>query len=165
MSWKRAVILGFVGLLALSAPGMPAWGPPAASGEARAAEFETSPLMVITLRGRFPLTVELAVTADQRRQGLQYRRFLAADSGMLFDFGETAPAAMWMLNTPIPLDMVFIDAAGWVAHVAENTTPHSLDVISSEGPVRAVLEVAAGTAERLAIRKGSRIQHPLFGGR
>jgi hypothetical protein len=165
MSWKRALIVGIAGLLALAAPALPGGGPLAGQGEARAAEFETSPLTIVTLRGRFALTGELAVTADQRRQGLQYRRFLAADSGMLFDFGETAPAAMWMLNTPIPLDMVFIDAAGWVTHVAENTTPYSLDVIPSDGPVRAVLEVAAGTAQRLAIRKGARIQHPLFEGR
>jgi len=138
--------------------GQPAWG-----GEARAAEFDTTDITIVTLRGRFPFRVELALDEDQRRQGLQFRRALAADAGMLFDFGETAPISMWMLNTPIPLDMVFFDDAGRVTGVAENTTPFSTAVISSEGPARGVLEVAAGTARRLGIRTGARILHPMFG--
>lgn len=158
-------MLGFVGLIALAAGGLAGERLPAAVGTARAAEFATDQLTLVTLRGRFPFTVEMALTPAQRGQGLQYRPALAADAGMLFDFGETAPVAMWMLNTPIPLDMLFIDAAGWVVRVAERTTPYSLDVIESGQPVRAVLEVAGGTAERLAIRKGSRVLHPLFGDR
>ena len=164
MPWKRVLLAGIAGIVVLGAAGLPGSPPSPAAGAAWAAEFATGPLIVITPRGRFPFTVEMALTAEQRSQGLQFRRFLAADAGMLFDFGETAPVAMWMLNTPIPLDMVFVDAAGWVVRVVENTTPHSLDVISSEEPVRGVLEVAAGTAGRLAIRKGSRIEHPRFGG-
>lgn len=162
MWWKRAVVIGILGLVALAAPGLSGSGWLPWDGPARAAEFETGPLTIVTLRGRFPFTVELAVTAAQRRQGLQHRRFLAADHGMLFDFGHDEPVTMWMINTPIPLDMIFIDAAGRVTHVAENTTPYSLDLIPSGGPVRAVLEVAGGTAARLGIRKGSRIQHPMF---
>lgn len=165
MSWNRLALLGFVGLVALAAAGLAGERLPAAIGTARAAEFATDQLTIVTLRGRFPFAVEMAVTPEQRSQGLQYRQVLAANAGMLFDFGETAPVAMWMLNTPIPLDMLFIDAAGWVVRVAERTTPYSLDVIESGQPVRAVLEIAGGTAERLAVRKGSRILHPLFGGR
>lgn len=141
-------------------PSFPGWP---GIGAARAVTFDTTAITLVTVRGRFDLRVELALTAEQRRQGLQFRPSLAADAGMLFDFGETAPVSMWMLNTPIPLDMVFFDAAGRIVRVVENTTPFSTAIISSEEPVRGVLEVAAGTADRLAIRKGSRILHPMFG--
>ena len=149
-------------LLVTAAVGFVPAGPPPWAGEARAAQFETAAITVVTTRGRFPFRVELALTEDQRRQGLQFRQSLAADAGMLFDFGETAPVSMWMLNTPISLDMVFFDAAGRVVHVVEGTIPLSTDIIASGGPVRGVLEVAAGTARRLAIRKGARILHPMF---
>lgn len=163
MVFLRAVLLigGF--LLIPIAAGLAPGGLLPWMGEARAAQFETAAITLVTPRGRFPFRVELAIEEDQRRQGLQFRRSLAADAGMLFDFGETAPVSMWMLNTPVPLDMIFFDAAGRVTHVVEDTTPLSTDVISSGGPVRGVLEVAAGTARRLAIRKGGRILHPMFG--
>lgn len=165
MSWKRLfAVAGLAGLLAAAGPGLSDGSGWIAGGPARAAEFETSALTVVTVRGRFPFTVEMAITGEQRSQGLQFRGYMAADAGMLFDFGRSEPVTMWMVNTPIPLDMVFIDAAGWVTHVAENTTPYSLDLIDSGGPIRAVLEVAAGTAKRLGIHKGARVQHPLFNG-
>jgi hypothetical protein len=164
MACCRAVLLIAGGLLLLPiAAGFAPGGSPSWMGEARAAGFETAAITVVTTRGRFPFRVELALDEDQRRQGLQFRRELAADAGMLFDFGETAPISMWMLNTPIPLDMVFFDAAGRVTHVVENTTPLATDIIASGGPARGVLEVAAGTVRRLAIRKGARILHPMFG--
>ncbi len=163
MVFLRAVLL-IGGLLLLPlATGLAPGGLLPWTGEARAAEFETGAVTLVTPRGRFPFKVELAINEDQRRQGLQFRRSLAADAGMLFDFGETAPVSMWMLNTPIPLDMIFFDAAGRVTHVVEDTTPLSTDVITSGGPVRGVLEVAAGTARKLAIRKGGRLLHPMFG--
>ncbi len=162
MTYLRAVLLiGGLLLIPIAAGSIPGGLLPWA-GEARAAQFETDAITLVTPRGRFPFKVELALNEDQRRQGLQYRRSLAPDAGMLFDFGETAPVSMWMLNTPIPLDMIFFDAAGRITHVVEDTTPLSTDVISSGGPVRGVLEVAAGTARRLGIRKGARILHPLF---
>jgi hypothetical protein len=162
MACYRAVLLiGGLLLLPLAA-GIDPGGLPSWMGEARAAGFETAAITVVTPRGRFAFRVELALDENQRRQGLQFRRSLAADAGMLFDFGETAPVSMWMLNTPISLDMVFFDAAGRVTQVVENTPPLSTDTIASDGPVRGVLEVAAGTAQRLALRKGARILHPMF---
>jgi len=159
----RAVLLIVGGVLLLPvAAGLAPGGPSSWTGEASAAEFETGVLTLVTPRGRFPFKIELATNEDQRRQGLQFRRSLAADAGMLFDFGETAPVSMWMLNTPISLDMVFFDAAGRVTQVVEDTTPLSTDIIASGGPVRGVLEVAAGTARRLGVHKGARILHPLF---
>lgn len=137
---------------------------PGSQGEAHAAQFRTDEITVVTIRGRFRMVVEIADTDDARHQGLQFRQHLDADRGMFFDFGKTEQVAMWMKNTLIPLDMIFIDEKGRVARVERNTEPRSLRVIPSGGPVRGVLEVNAGTAERLGIAKGARIQHPIFGG-
>jgi len=82
---------------------------------------------------------------------------------MLFDFKRVQPVAMWMKNTLIPLDMLFIDGAGRVVNVAENTVPLSLATIPSAAPVRAVLEINAGSARRLGIRPGDQVLHAIFG--
>ena len=124
--------------------------------------FEKSRLSLTTDRGRFEFTVEMAVTWEQRRQGLMFRRELAPDAGMLFDYGTVAPVAMWMKNTLIPLDMIFIGADGQVVNIGRNTTPQSLKPVRSWGPVRAVLEVRAGTASRLGLKAGDAVRHPLF---
>jgi uncharacterized membrane protein (UPF0127 family) len=120
--------------------------------------------MVVTLRGRFRFSVEMAVTPAQRQQGLQGRRRMPADAGMLFDFGGDQPVSMWMLNTVIPLDMVFLDRNGRVVKIVERTEPFSLETISSDGPVRGVLELNAGSAARIGLKPGSRVLHPMFEG-
>lgn len=130
---------------------------------ARGLEFPRSSLTIETATGTHPFTVELADTSARRVQGLQYRQTLAADAGMLFDYEETRPVAMWMKNTYLPLDMLFIDAQGRVTRVTENTVPLSLTPLPSGGSVRAVLELNAGTARRLGIRAGARVSHPIFG--
>jgi uncharacterized membrane protein (UPF0127 family) len=94
--------------------------------------------------------------------GLQHRRVLAADAGMLFDYRQSRPVAMWMKNTHLPLDMLFIDAAGRVARVARHTVPLSLTPIPSGEPVRAVLELNAGVTRLLGIQAGDRVEHPIF---
>jgi uncharacterized membrane protein (UPF0127 family) len=91
-----------------------------------------------------------------------HRPSMAADVGMLFDFKADAPVAMWMRNTLIPLDMLFITRDGRIANIAERTVPYSETSIPSKGPVRAVLEVNGGTAARLKIRPGDRVDHPMF---
>ena len=91
-----------------------------------------------------------------------YRRELKSDHGMLFDFGSTRRISMWMKETYIPLDMLFIDAAGVVTFIAERTTPLSLDYITAPQPVRAVLELNGGTASRYGIAVGDRVIHRLF---
>ena len=150
----RAILVGFWAL---------AWTAPAPAAAADAVRFETSELAVVTGRGRFSFTVEMAVTEAQRQQGLQHRNALAPDAGMLFDFGSSQPASMWMKNTPITLDMIFVAGDGRVVNVEARTRPRSLAVIRSAGPVRAVLEVNAGTAERLGVEAGSLVLHPVFG--
>lgn len=91
-----------------------------------------------------------------------FRRGMPADHGMLFDFATEQPVAFWMKNTPLPLDMIFIDAQGTVAGIAADTVPFSEAPIPSPVPVRAVLEVNAGTAARLGIAVGDRVRHPIF---
>jgi hypothetical protein len=85
-------------------------------------------------------------------------------AGMLFDFERTEPITMWMKNTFISLDMLFLDRAGIIVHIARNTQPQSLRHISPGRPVRGVLEVNAGTAARLRIKVGDRVLHGMFGG-
>ena len=109
--------------------------------------------------------VEMAVTPEEQARGLMFRRELPEKQGMLFDFGREQPTSFWMKNTYIPLDMIFIRADGRILRVAENTVPHSEELVSSGGPVRAVLEVIAGTAKKLGIAPGDRVTHPIFIGR
>lgn len=135
----------------------PIW---AGSPESRADNFSTSWIEIVAEASAHRFTVEIARTSEERAQGLQHRQRLPAGHGMLFDFGSEGAVAMWMKNTPIPLDMLFVTAAGEIAGIAERTEPYSLATISSPGPVRYVLEVAGGTAERLGIAAGDRLRGP-----
>jgi len=108
------------------------------------------------------LTIELARTEAEREYGLMHRPRMAADHGMLFDFGGDQPVYMWMKDTLIPLDMLFIDHTGRIAGIAARAVPLSAEVIASPGQVRAVLEVNGGTADRLGITVGDRVEYPLF---
>ena len=134
----------------------------ALGASAYAQTFE--PLTVVTASGRHPFQVEVARDDATRAQGLMYRRSLSPDRGMLFDFKRVEPVSMWMQNTYVSLDMLFIRPDGTVARVAENTEPLSTRTIPSGEPVLAVLEVVAGTAARLGIKAGDRVEHPLFKG-
>jgi uncharacterized membrane protein (UPF0127 family) len=121
--------------------------------------------LVITTRDGTPheFNVELAKTSDQQTVGLMFRPSVPPEGGMLFDWGIPHDSQMWMRNTIAPLDMVFINADGTIRSIAENTVPESLAVIDSHGPVRATLELAAGTAARLNIRVGDKVQQRIFG--
>ncbi len=106
--------------------------------------------------------IELALTPEQQAQGLMYRRSLAADAGMLFLYRPARQVTMWMKNTVIPLDMLFIAEDGEIVKIVERTVPFSLTNISSDRPVRGVLEINGGMADRLEIRPGDRVVHPAF---
>ena len=123
------------------------------------------PLEIATKDGVRVFSVEMARTEEQKTTGLMFRKELADGQGMLFDFSPEQPISMWMRNTFIPLDMIFIRADGSVLRIAENTTPQSERIISSGGPAKAVLEVIAGTARRYGIAPGDMVAHPLFGKR
>ncbi len=144
---RRAALCAFLVLLALPSPG---W--------AQALER----VEIITRGGVHVFEVEMAVTPEQRSTGLMYRKELPHGRGMLFDFESEAPVAMWMKNTYVSLDMIFIRADGRIARIAENTKPLSEAIVPSGAPVRAVLEVVAGTTRRLGIAPGDRVAHRIF---
>jgi uncharacterized protein len=125
--------------------------------------FETSTLTIVSATGPHRFTVEVAETPGQMEQGLMFRRTMAPDAGMLFDYKEPTVATMWMRNTLIPLDMLFVDEQGRIINIHERAIPQSLDVIAAAAPVRAVIELNGGTAARLGIAPGDRVQHPIFG--
>ncbi|RXG89966.1 DUF192 domain-containing protein [Bradyrhizobium zhanjiangense] len=132
-----------------------------AIGSVRAASFQ--PLEIVTRNGVQVFSVEMATTEQEKQTGLMYRKELADGKGMLFDFNPEQEVSMWMKNTYVSLDMIFIRADGRILRIAENTEPMSTKIISSQGPARAVLEVVAGTAQKYGIRPGDRVAHPLFG--
>jgi uncharacterized protein len=108
--------------------------------------------------------VWLADSPRRQAQGLMFVRSLPALRGMLFVHESPRPMSMWMKNTYIPLDMVFIDAQGRIQQIVAQTTPHSLDIIRSDDPALAVLEIAGGEAKRLGLRAGQRVLHPALVG-
>ena len=126
---------------------------------------ETETLEIASKSGVHPFAVELAVTDEQRARGLMFRKELPEGYGMLFDFKRDQEVTMWMENTYVSLDMIFIRADGRIARIAQNTEPMSRSIIPSGGPVRAVLEVVAGTTRKLGIAAGDRVGHPMFQGR
>ena len=124
--------------------------------------FERSTLTIITKSGRHNFDVELAISDRQQSQGLMFRRSLPANAGMLFDYKIPTSISMWMKNTFIPLDMIFIGADGRIINIVQRTVPQSEATISSRGRARAVLEVNGGTASGLGIKPGDRVESPIF---
>jgi uncharacterized protein len=123
------------------------------------------PLEIVTRNGVQVFSVEMATTEEEKTTGLMYRKELADGKGMLFDFSPPQEISMWMKNTYISLDMIFIRADGRILRIAENTEPLSTRIISSGGLAKGVLEVIAGTARKYGIEPGDRVGHPLFNGR
>lgn len=128
--------------------------------DARAASIQ--PLEIATKSGVQVFSVEMATTEEEKTTGLMYRKELADGKGMLFDFSPEQQISMWMKNTYISLDMIFIRADGRILRIAENTEPLSTKIISSGGLAKGVLEVIAGTAQKYGIQPGDRVAHPLF---
>ncbi|HTT79847.1 MAG TPA: DUF192 domain-containing protein [Stellaceae bacterium] len=149
---RRILLLA---LLWAALPAAPAWS--------QLQHFPKSSLTIVTASGRHKFAVEVATTPAQLEQGLMFRRHLAANAGMIFDFGTPQMAAMWMKNTLIPLDMLFVDAKGRIVNIDQRAIPLSLEPIAAAAPVRAVIELNGGTAARLAIKPGDRVIFPMFG--
>ncbi len=153
---RRSVVVGLgaclVGLAAA----------PAAAQRALA-KFARSSLAIKAGGKLHRFTVEVARTPRQHSQGLMFRRRMAADAGMLFVYDPPRPVSMWMRNTYIPLDMIFIAPSGRISHIVERTVPLSVETIPSRGTVRAVLELNAGTAARLGIQPGQTVATPALG--
>jgi uncharacterized membrane protein (UPF0127 family) len=114
---------------------------------------------ITTQEGRaITFVVEIADTAAKRELGLQYRRDLPADRGMIFLFSHEADQTFWMKNTPIPLDMIFINSQRQVVGIAEQAVPFSLDPRSVGRPSRFVLEINGGLSKRYGIKAGDPVR-------
>ena len=135
----------------------------ASAPPARAQELEK--LEFATRSGVHAFSVEVMRTPDQQARGLMFRRYMPDDRGMLFTFGRDEPVFMWMKNTYIPLDMVFIDRKGVVASIAADTEPFSERTIASGPPVWGVVELNAGAAARMGLAVGDKVRHPFFDGK
>ena len=120
-------------------------------------------LVVKSASGPHVFSVEVMRTRADLEKGLMFRRHLAPDAGMLFDFGEPQTVSMWMKNTYLPLDMLFIDKGGHVVSVARDAKPMSETIIPSGGAVTGVLEINAGASDRIGVKPGDEVQHPMFG--
>src|ERR1700738_5005901 len=149
-AWLWLVVTAAVAIFAFAGPG------------AQAASVQ--PLEIVTKSGVQVFSVEMATTEQEKETGLMYRKELADGKGMLFDFSPEQEVAMWIKNTFIPLDMIFIRADGRILRIAENTEPQSTKIIPSGGLAKGVLEVIAGTAKKYGIAPGDRVAHPLFNG-
>lgn len=121
---------------------------------------DSTPLIFSTAKGDIAMDVEIADDDGKRMRGLMYRTDLPEDRAMLFVFGETRPVMMWMKNTPLSLDMVFLQDNGTIATIREKTEPFSENIVSSGVPVAYVVELRAGTADRLGLKVGEKVRHP-----
>ena len=125
--------------------------------------FASSELTIQTAGGPRHFSIELALSDAQMEQGLMFRRSLAPDAGMLFDFKAPTSVTMWMKNTLIPLDMLFLDEHGRIFDIHERAVPLSTDIIAPRGPARYVVELNGGTVARLGIKPGDRASSPYIG--
>ena len=119
-------------------------------------------LVIETAAGPQIFKIEVARTAEEKSRGLMFRTSLEPGHGMLFPYDEPLEASMWMRNTYISLDMIFISSEGRIERIAERTEPLSDDIVSSGSMVTAVLEIGGGEAARLEIRPGDIVRHPHF---
>lgn len=117
----------------------------------------TEALILETDSGEHTYSVEVAKTDRERAKGLMFRRSLPRSSGMIFLYDPPQPVGMWMRNTYISLDMIFISKDGTVRRIASNTEPFSTDIIPAGGAVAAVLELNAGEAERIGLKPGDQV--------
>lgn len=127
--------------------------------------FEKETLRIVDHESNRPkteLTVEIADTDAKRMRGLMYRTEMADNAGMLFLFPTSKRISMWMANTPLSLDMIFVGEQGEIREIAEDTVPFSYDEIRSGKKAKAVLEIRGGMSKRLGLRPGDILDHPFF---
>lgn len=136
---------------------------PTVAQQASEVQFDISSLVVETQEKDISFTIEVADSVEETSQGLMFRENLADDAGMLFDFGAPREPNMWMKNTLIPLDMLFIDEEGMIVAIAAKARPHSERRISPGVPVKGVLEIRGGLSEELGVKPGDTVRHAIFG--
>ena len=148
---RRGLIGLIVGLMLIGCAGQPV-----------SAKSRLEPLSIISASGRAEFQVEVVDNDRTREQGLMYRKALAPDRGMLFDFKRPREVAFWMKNTFIPLDLIFIRADGRVLSIARNARPFDETPLASGGPILGVLEIPGGRAAELGVLPGDRVLHRIF---
>ena len=127
-----------------------------------AAKMRVETVVIKTATGEYSFEAEIADTPQHKSQGLMRRPLMDADRGMLFDNGDDREMNMWMKNTILALDMIFITKDGTVARIAKNTVPFSETIIPSGQPVRGVLELNAGIADKIGLKPGDKVEHAMF---
>lgn len=143
----------FVGLILLLITGLPALAQ------------DMTDLSIETAGGERRFAVELADNVASRRRGLMFRESMPLDHGMIFDFKRQQHLSFWMKNTPLPLDLIFIDRRGIIVHIHHNAVPYDETPIPSVHPALAVLEVNGGVARLTGIARGNQVRHAIFGNR
>ena len=151
MTYLRILAILLAGLLWHGCPQALALEPP-----------KIEPLTLVSDSNTEMFQAQIADTPEARERGLMFRQVMPDDSAMLFDFIEPKPVAMWMKNTLVSLDMIFVREDGTIAAIAQNTVPKSLDTISVQEPVRGVVELAAGTVKRLGLKKNDKVFQRIF---
>lgn len=146
MKFIRALQIGLIGLL--TACGWPALA------------ADKVPVLIHAGGSTYRFAAEIADTADERAQGLMFREHLDPNEGMLFLYPVEKPVAFWMKNTPLPLDMIFIDGQGRIVNVAAMAKPFDTTPISSVGAAKAVFEILGGSAGQLGIKPGDLVEWP-----
>jgi uncharacterized protein len=158
--WAGVVLAFWMAVSLAPSQVMPQLIPSAMAQSATAPRIES--VTLVTESTSTFVTAEIADTDETRARGLMFRHRLPEGHGMLFDFVKPRPVSMWMKDTYMPLDMFFVRADGTIAAIAENTVPKSLDTISVQEPVKAVLELAGGAARKYGIKVNDRVVHRLF---
>ena len=127
-----------------------------------AASATNDVVLIETASSQYKFVVEIADDSAERSKGLMYREKLADKAGMLFIYPKEQPVDFWMKNTPLSLDIVYVRGDGTIARIAADTTPLSEDLIPSGEPIKAVLEVKAGTMRALGIVAGDRLRNSTY---
>ena len=129
-----------------------------------AAPLARETITIDTKNGPAQFRVEIAADPSSQERGLMFRKSMALNAGMLFDFHTPQMTNFWMKNTILPLDMLFVRQDGTISTITADAKPYSLDIISSLEPVRAVIELKAGRAYYLGIEPGDRVHATIFPG-
>ena len=151
-----------VGLLPLLGQAAQPASPPKAAAPAADEGFPRSALEIRSTGGRQWFNIRIADTEARRELGLMFVTKMPSDEGMLFPEDQPQVMSMWMKNTYIPLDMLFIDTRGHIVCVIANAKPESLDILSCDKPAKAVLEINGGEAQRRGIKLGDVVVHATF---
>jgi uncharacterized protein len=154
-SGKTAAVLAAFFFVSLTSPAALA-----ESAGAQILPLDPEPLVIAAKGGPKSYSVEIADDSSERAVGMMFRKTAPQDRAMLFDFGQTRMVTMWMRDTYVPLDILFIDESMRIVKISANAVPRSDDIIGSGGPVRFALELAAGEAERDRLSIGDLVQHP-----